>query len=143
MFFGSRRVIFGNYLIYGSVSYLVSHILCESANPVELYFSDMSSSEEVVQREHQFLLQTYNRYPLVIARGKGVFLFDPRRQTLLGFRCRPGCECVGPRTPENRENHPRTVCAGHSLIESLLQRIPGTACREALPALRYAAGVFL
>ena len=102
MFFGSRPVIFGNYLIYGSVSYLVSHILCESANPVELYFSDMSSSEEVVQREHQFQLQTYNRYPLVIARGKGVFLFDLDGKRYLDFVAGLGLNALG-------HAHPRIV----------------------------------
>jgi len=104
MFFGSRRVIFGNYLIYGSVSYLVSHIFVKSANPVELYFSDMSSSEEVVQREHQFLLQTYNRYPLVIARGKGVFLFDLDGKRYLDFVAGLGVNALG-------HAHPRIVKA--------------------------------
>ncbi len=102
MFFGSRRVIFGNYLIYGSVSYLVSHIFYELANPVELYFSDMSSSEEVVQRERQFLLQTYNRYPLVIARGKGVFLFDLDGKRYLDFVAGLGVNALG-------HAHPRMV----------------------------------
>ena len=36
----------------------------------------MTTTEEVVQREKQFLLQTYSRYPLVIERGKGVFLLS-------------------------------------------------------------------
>ena len=45
----------------------------------------MTTTEEVIQRERQFLLQTYNRYPLVIERGKGVFLFDLDGKKYLDF----------------------------------------------------------
>jgi acetylornithine/N-succinyldiaminopimelate aminotransferase len=62
----------------------------------------MSSSEEVVQREHQFLLQTYNRYPLVIARGKGVFLFDLDGKRYLDFVAGLGVNALG-------HAHPRIV----------------------------------
>jgi acetylornithine/N-succinyldiaminopimelate aminotransferase len=64
----------------------------------------MSSSEEVVQREHQFLLQTYNRYPLVIARGKGVFLFDLDGKRYLDFVAGLGVNALG-------HAHPRIVKA--------------------------------
>jgi len=45
----------------------------------------MTTAEDVIQREKQFLLQTYNRYPLVIERGKGVFLFDLDGKKYLDF----------------------------------------------------------
>lgn len=45
----------------------------------------MTQSEEIIQRERQFLLQTYNRYPIVLARGKGVFLFDTEGRRYLDF----------------------------------------------------------
>ncbi|MFZ0802420.1 MAG: aspartate aminotransferase family protein [Terriglobales bacterium] len=62
----------------------------------------MSSSEEVIQRERQFLLQTYSRYPLVIARGKGVFLFDLDGKRYLDFVAGLGVNALG-------HAHPRIV----------------------------------
>src|SRR5271170_5659760 len=62
----------------------------------------MGSSDEVIQRERQFLLQTYNRYPLVIARGKGVFLFDLDGKRYLDFVAGLGVNALG-------HAHPRIV----------------------------------
>jgi acetylornithine/N-succinyldiaminopimelate aminotransferase len=62
----------------------------------------MTPSEEVIQRERQFLLQTYNRYPLVIARGKGVFLFDLDGKRYLDFVAGLGVNALG-------HAHPRIV----------------------------------
>jgi acetylornithine/N-succinyldiaminopimelate aminotransferase len=62
----------------------------------------MSSFQEVIQRERQFLLQTYNRYPLVIARGKGVFLFDLDGKRYLDFVAGLGVNALG-------HAHPRIV----------------------------------
>src|ERR1700678_4783200 len=64
----------------------------------------MSSPEEVIQRERQFLLQTYNRYPLVVARGKGVFLFDLGGKRYLDFVSGLGVNALG-------HAHPRIVKA--------------------------------
>jgi predicted acetylornithine/succinylornithine family transaminase len=36
----------------------------------------LSPAEEVVAREKQYLLQNYGRYPLVLARGRGSWLYD-------------------------------------------------------------------
>ena len=62
----------------------------------------MTPSEEVIQRERQFLLQTYSRYPLVIARGKGVFLFDLDGKRYLDFVAGLGVNALG-------HAHPRIV----------------------------------
>ena len=62
----------------------------------------MTTSEEVIQREKQFLLQTYNRYPLVIERGKGVFLFDLDGNKYLDFVAGLGVNALG-------HGHPRIV----------------------------------
>jgi acetylornithine/N-succinyldiaminopimelate aminotransferase len=62
----------------------------------------MTPGEEVIQRERQFLLQTYNRYPLVIARGKGVFLFDLDGKRYLDFVAGLGVNALG-------HAHPRIV----------------------------------
>ncbi len=64
----------------------------------------MTATEEVIQREKQFLLQTYNRYPLVIERGKGVFLFDIEGNKYLDFVAGLGVNALG-------HAHPRIVKA--------------------------------
>ena len=55
-----------------------------------------------MDRERQFLLQTYNRYPVVIARGKGVFLFDQDGTRYLDFVAGLGVNALG-------HAHPRIV----------------------------------
>src|SRR5271155_2730494 len=64
----------------------------------------MTATEEVIQREKQFLLQTYNRYPLVLERGKGVFLFDLDGKRYLDFVAGLGVNALG-------HAHPRIVKA--------------------------------
>jgi hypothetical protein len=36
----------------------------------------MTITDEIIERERRFLLPTYNRYPIALERGKGVFLYD-------------------------------------------------------------------
>jgi len=62
----------------------------------------MTTTEEVMDREGKFLVQTYNRYPLVIARGKGVFLFDVDGKRYLDFVSGLGVNALG-------HAHPRIV----------------------------------
>ena len=62
----------------------------------------MTSSDEVMQLERRFLLQTYSRYPLVIERGKGVFLFDLDGKRYLDFVAGLGVNALG-------HAHPRIV----------------------------------
>jgi predicted acetylornithine/succinylornithine family transaminase len=62
----------------------------------------MTTTEEVIQREKQFLLQTYSRYPLVIERGKGVFVFDLDGKKYLDFVAGLGVNALG-------HAHPRIV----------------------------------
>lgn len=62
----------------------------------------MNGTEEIIQRERQFLLQTYNRYPLVIERGKGVFLYDLEGKKYLDFVAGLGVNTLG-------HAHPRVV----------------------------------
>ena len=64
----------------------------------------MTATEEIIQREKQFLLQTYSRYPLVIERGKGVFLFDLDGKKYLDFVAGLGVNALG-------HAHPRIVKA--------------------------------
>jgi predicted acetylornithine/succinylornithine family transaminase len=62
----------------------------------------MTSSEEIIQRERSFLLQTYNRYPVVIGRGKGVYLYDLDGKKYLDFVAGLGVNALG-------HAHPRIV----------------------------------
>jgi acetylornithine/N-succinyldiaminopimelate aminotransferase len=64
----------------------------------------MTVAEEVIQREQHFLLQTYSRYPVVIERGKGVFLFDLDGNKYLDFVAGLGVNALG-------HAHPRIVKA--------------------------------
>ncbi len=62
----------------------------------------MSNTEEIIQRERQFLLQTYSRYPVVMNRGKGVFLYDLDGKKYLDFVAGLGVNALG-------HAHPRVV----------------------------------
>jgi acetylornithine/N-succinyldiaminopimelate aminotransferase len=55
----------------------------------------MSTPDEVIERERKFLLQTYNRYPVVLERGKGVFLFDVEGKRYLDFVAGLGVNALG------------------------------------------------
>jgi len=72
--------------------------LCD---PVELKFP-MNNFEQIAERERQFLLQTYNRYPVVLSRGKGVFLFDIDGKRYLDLVSGLGVNALG-------HAHPRIV----------------------------------
>src|SRR5208337_3556317 len=62
----------------------------------------MTTTEEIMERERRFLLPTYSRYPLVIARGKGCFLFDVEGKRYLDFVAGLGVNALG-------HAHPRIV----------------------------------
>ena len=64
----------------------------------------MDTFEQIVERERQFLLQTYNRYPVVLTRGKGVFLYDIADKRYLDFVSGLGVNALG-------HAHPRIVKA--------------------------------
>src|SRR5438046_7369797 len=55
----------------------------------------MNTLEQIAERERQFLLQTYNRYPIVLSRGKGVFLFDIEGNRYLDFVSGLGVNALG------------------------------------------------
>src|SRR5499427_4315029 len=62
----------------------------------------MANLQELIERERQFLLQTYNRYPVAFERGKGVFLFDFEGKKYLDFVSGLGVNALG-------HAHPRIV----------------------------------
>jgi acetylornithine/N-succinyldiaminopimelate aminotransferase len=60
--------------------------------------------ESIAALERQYLLQTYSRYPVVLHRGKGVFLFDIEGKKYLDFVAGIGVNALG-------HAHPRIVKA--------------------------------
>ncbi len=69
----------------------------ESAAPSATY-------EQIAERERKYLLQTYSRYPVVLTRGKGVFLYDIEGRKYLDFVSGLGVNALG-------HAHPRIVRA--------------------------------
>ncbi len=62
----------------------------------------MDTFSQIAERERQYLLQTYNRYPVVLSRGKGVFLYDIAGTRYLDFVSGLGVNALG-------HAHPRIV----------------------------------
>ena len=64
----------------------------------------MSTFEQIAELERKYLLTTYSRYPVVLARGKGVFLYDIEGKKYLDFVSGLGVNALG-------HAHPRIVKA--------------------------------
>ena len=62
----------------------------------------MTLTDEIIERERRFLLFTYNRYPIALDRGKGVFLYDCQGNRYLDFVAGLGVNALG-------HAHPRVV----------------------------------
>jgi acetylornithine/N-succinyldiaminopimelate aminotransferase len=75
--------------------------LRDSPLPVESNLP-MNSLEQIADLEKQYLLQTYNRYPIAFSRGKGVFLYDLEGNRYLDFVSGLGVNALG-------HAHPRIV----------------------------------
>jgi len=66
--------------------------------------SSFSRLEPIAELERKYLLPTYNRYPVVLTRGKGVFLYDIEGRRYLDFVAGLGVNALG-------HAHPRIVKA--------------------------------
>src|SRR5215469_9398344 len=64
--------------------------------------SSPTTLEQIAESERHFLLQTYSRYPVVLSRGKGVFLYDSDGRKYLDFVSGLGVNALG-------HAHPRIV----------------------------------
>jgi acetylornithine/N-succinyldiaminopimelate aminotransferase len=62
----------------------------------------MKTFEQMVELEKRYLLGTYNRYPIALTRGKGVFLYDLEDRRYLDFVSGLGVNALG-------HGHPRIV----------------------------------
>jgi acetylornithine/N-succinyldiaminopimelate aminotransferase len=63
-----------------------------------------NSVQSVIDLEHRYLLQNYARYPLVVARGKGCYVYDGEGRRYLDFITGIGVNALG-------HAHPRIVKA--------------------------------
>lgn len=64
--------------------------------------TQLSEYQRIVELEKHYLIQTYNRYPLALARGKGVFVWDTEGRKYLDFVGGIGVNALG-------HAHPRIV----------------------------------
>ncbi len=55
----------------------------------------MTYTDEIIERERRFLLATYNRYPIALERGKGVFVYDHEGKRYLDFVAGLGVNALG------------------------------------------------
>jgi len=55
----------------------------------------MKTFEQIAELERRYLLGTYNRYPIVLTRGKGVFLYDLEDRRYLDFVSGLGVNALG------------------------------------------------
>jgi acetylornithine/N-succinyldiaminopimelate aminotransferase len=62
----------------------------------------MKTFEQIAELEKRYLLGTYSRYPIVLTRGKGVFLYDLEDRRYLDFVSGLGVNALG-------HAHPRIV----------------------------------
>jgi acetylornithine/N-succinyldiaminopimelate aminotransferase len=60
----------------------------------------MTLTDEIIERERRFLLPTYNRYPIALDRGKGVFLYDCEGKRYLDFVAGLGVNALGHAHPK-------------------------------------------
>lgn len=64
--------------------------------------TDTTAARQVMDLERDYLLQNYSRYPLVVQRGKGVYVFDTAGKRYLDFIAGIGVNALG-------HAHPRIV----------------------------------
>jgi predicted acetylornithine/succinylornithine family transaminase len=57
--------------------------------------TQMSTYDQIVEREQRYLLPTYGRYPLAIAKGKGVYVEDYSGRKYLDFLSGLGVNALG------------------------------------------------
>ena len=55
----------------------------------------MESRETIIERAEEAVLHTYNRYPLVLDRGEGVYLYDTDGKQYLDFAAGIAVQALG------------------------------------------------
>src|SRR5437016_6093734 len=79
--------------------------MCDQHSP---YYDEcmetVAAAPTVIELEQQYLLQNYARYPLVLSRGKGCYVYDTSGKRYLDLIAGIGVNALG-------HNHPRLVKA--------------------------------
>jgi acetylornithine/N-succinyldiaminopimelate aminotransferase len=74
---------------------------------------EVSSASQVIDLEKQYVLQNYSRYPLVLARGKGCYVYDAAGKRYLDLISGIGVNALG-------HAHPRIVKAINDQARTLI-----------------------
>jgi len=93
----------------------------------------MTITQEIIDRERQFLLPTYNRYPIALERGKGVYLFDREGNRYLDFVAGLGVNALGHAHPRVlkaiREQSARAIHFSNLYYHEFQGRLAEKLCR--------------
>src|SRR5258708_15670894 len=85
----------------------------------------MKTFEQIAELERRYLLGTYNRYPIALTRGKGVFLYDLDDKRYLDFVAGVGGEAVGDAQPRRVETTRRNAAQTVHLSQPFFQHDSG------------------
>jgi acetylornithine/N-succinyldiaminopimelate aminotransferase len=96
-------------------------------------YDHMTITQEIIDRERQFLLPTYNRYPIALERGKGVYLFDREGNRYLDFVAGLGVNALGHAHPRVlkaiREQSARAIHFSNLYYHEFQGRLAEKLCR--------------
>ena len=115
------------------------HISMSTPSAVQ---EETSALDHIRDLEDRYLLQNYARYPLLLERGKGSYVYDTDGKRYLDFITGIGVNALGHAHPRITESNPRAGRPDHSYLESLLSRVPGPARGTAGQGQRVAARFF-
>ena len=106
----------------------------QPATPIESSLLHMTyTTQEIIDRERQFLLPTYNRYPIALERGKGVYLFDREGNRYLDFVAGLGVNALGHAHPRVlkaiREQSARAIHFSNLYYHEFQGRLAEKLCR--------------
>jgi acetylornithine/N-succinyldiaminopimelate aminotransferase len=105
----------------------------QPATPIESSLLHMTITQEIIDRERQFLLPTYNRYPIALERGKGVYLFDREGNRYLDFVAGLGVNALGHAHPRVlkaiREQSARAIHFSNLYYHEFQGRLAEKLCR--------------
>ena len=93
----------------------------------------------VIDLERDYLLQNYARYPIVLSRGKGPYVWDTNGKKYLDFISGIGVNALGHAPSSDHKSNPRSGRKADSQLESLLPRVSGAAREETCGSKRSAA----
>ncbi len=85
--------------------------------------------EQVKKLESKLLLATYDRYPVLLHKGNGVYVYDHKGRRYLDFLSGIGVNALGYAHPAITKTIARQAKAADPYVEPFLQRVSGQAGR--------------